>query len=63
MNYFDHFNIARSRWLKHYDECVEELDLDPGYQERQWADEAWQESEQIKILDVSNVQRWQKIPV
>lgn len=47
MNYFEHFNVARARWLKHYDECAAELGLDPDMQERRWADEAWQECEQI----------------
>lgn len=60
MNYFEHFNVARARWMKHYDECVEELGLDPGYEERRWADESWQESEQIKILHDGTIKiKWE----
>ena len=60
MNYFDHFNIARARWMKHYDECSKELGLYSDSQERRWADESWQESEQIKILHDGTIKiKWE----
>ena len=60
MNYFEHFNVARARWLKHFDECAEELGLEYDYQERQWADEAWQECEEIKILQDGTIKlKWE----
>ena len=60
MNYFEHWNIARARWLEHYDQCVEELDLDYDSQERRWAEESWAESETIKILHDGTIKiKWE----
>ena len=50
MNYFDHFHLARARWLAHYDQCVEELGFEYDSQERGWAEESWVESQSIRIL-------------
>ena len=63
MNYFEHWDVARSAWLKHYEECANELDLDPCVylgDERRWAIESWEESEQIKILHNGTIKiKWE----
>jgi hypothetical protein len=50
MNIWEHEQKALEIWLKHYDQCVEELGVESNWQEREWAIEAFRESRQLKLL-------------
>ena len=59
MNYFDHFTAARKIFLDHYDKCAERNGC-YDHHERQWADESFQNCEQIKMLDNGDVKiKWE----
>jgi len=55
MTYFDHWAAARGQFLKHFDECAAELGLEHQWEERQWALQSFEESEQIKILHTGEI--------
>ena len=60
MNIWTHEEEAVKLWLEHYDQCVEELEITRDSQERRWAEEAFREVIQVKLLDCGSVKvKWE----
>jgi len=60
LTYFDHWAAARGEFVKHFDECAAELGLEHHWEERRWAIESFEESEQIKILHTGEIKlKWE----
>lgn len=60
MDYFDHYHKALELWLKHYDECAIRNGHEHDGQERNWAIDGFNESEQIKILQDGTIKiKWE----
>ena len=67
MNYFEHRELARKEFIKHFMECKRgdldcQLQIDIGLEmdELIWALESWEECEQIKMLDDGSVKiKWE----
>jgi len=59
MNIWTHQEKALERWLKHYDECAEDVgEHDP--QERKWAMESFRDCIQVKLLEDGEVKvKWE----
>jgi hypothetical protein len=51
MNYFEHYDIAKSRWLEHVAKCAEDLGVDYDERERGYASESFDECEQLKWIN------------
>ena len=60
MNILDHEHKALMTWLKHIDDCAEELGIPFDYQEREWAAESFVECQQLKILQDGSIKvKWE----
>jgi len=60
MDYFDHYNKAVELWMQHYDECAARNNCEHDNHERQWAKQAFEDAEQIKILQDGTIKiKWE----
>lgn len=67
MNYFEHKELARKEFIKHFVECKQgdtdiQLSIECEFEETElhWALESWDDCEQIKILDDGSVKiKWE----
>ncbi len=55
MDYYEHKEEAFQIWFRHFKSCAEELRANYNWEEVQWAREAFDESEQLKILDCGHI--------
>ena len=46
---------ALEDWLKHFEDCAAELEIDIDYQTRQYAVEAWHECKQVRFIEYDSV--------
>lgn len=51
MNYFEHYDIAKSRWMEHVTSCAKELGIDFDAIERGYAGDSFDECEQLKWIN------------
>jgi len=49
---WDHEAEAWRIWLKHFEECADELGINFNADERRWAKESFEEGQQLKIYGV-----------
>ena len=51
MTYFEHYDIAKSRWMEHITNCAAELEIEFDNEERRYASESFDECEQLKWIN------------
>ena len=51
MTYFEHYDIAKSRWMEHITNCAAELEIEFDSEERRYASESFDECEQLKWVN------------
>ena len=60
MDIWSHAFRARDIWMKHVDQCAQNLGIDFGYQEMKWAEESFFESEDLRILQDGSIKvKWE----
>jgi hypothetical protein len=60
MNYFDHYHLALDRWTTHIQACAEELKIEYDWQEIIWAQESFDECQQLRMLDDGSIKlKWE----
>lgn len=59
-NIYTHEEKALEIWLKHYDECAEELEVESDWEEKNQASDSFRECIQVKLLHDGTVKvKWE----
>ena len=57
---WDHEAEALRIWLKHFEECADELGINFNADERRWARDSFEECQQLKILQDGSIKvKWE----